>query len=86
MAKKKSIVRQAVERLLSMAAWGHSKHADKRIHNGYGARDKIYAGKTMDIYIDVAARFVRWAKAEHGCRTVDEARPYVAAYLQFQIG
>lgn len=86
MAKKKSIVRQAVERLLSMAAWGHSKHADKRIHNGHGARDKIYAGKTMDIYIDVAARFVRWAKAEHGCRTVDEARPYVAAYLQFQIG
>lgn len=86
MAKKKSIVRQAVERLLSMAAFGDSKHADKIANDGKPAREKIYSSKTMDNYIDVAGRFVRWAKTEHGCRTVDEARPYVAAYLQFQIG
>lgn len=85
MAKKKSIVRQAVERLLSMAAWGHSKHADKRIHNGHGARDKIYAGKTMDIYIDVAVRFVRWARKIHGCRMLEDARQFVPEYLSQRI-
>jgi hypothetical protein len=39
----------------------------------------------MDIYIDVAARFVRWAKAEHGCRMLEDARQFVPEYLSQRI-
>lgn len=85
MAKKKSIVRQAVECLLAMAAWGQSKHADKIANGGKPARDKIYASKTMDNYIDVAGRFVRWARKIHGCRMLGDARQFVPEYLTQRI-
>lgn len=85
MAKKKSIVRQAVERLLSMAAFGDSKHADKIANGGKPARDKINASKTMDNYIDVAGRFVRWARKIHGCRMLQDAQQFMPAYLSQRI-
>lgn len=84
MGKRKSIVRQATERLLSMAAFGESKHRDKIANGGKPARDKIYSGKTMDNYIDVAGRFVRWARSVHGCRTLEEARQFVPEYLMLR--
>lgn len=85
MSKRKSIVRQATERLLSMAAFGESKHADKIANGGKPARDKIYSGKTMDNYIDVAGRFARWARENHGCRMLEEARQFVPEYLSQRI-
>lgn len=85
MTKRKSIVRQAVERLLSMAAFGDSKHADKIANDGKPAWDKIYSGKTMDNYIDVAGRFVRWAREAHGCRMLEDARQFVPEYLSQRI-
>lgn len=85
MTKRKSIVRQAVERLLSMAAFGDSKHADKIANDGKPAREKIYSSKTMDNYIDVAVRFVRWARKIHGCRMLEDARQFVPEYLSQRI-
>lgn len=85
MTKRKSIVRQAVERLLSMAAFGASKHADKIANDGKPAREKIYSSKTMDNYIDVAVRFVRWARKIHGCRMLEDARQFVPEYLSQRI-
>lgn len=85
MSKRKSIVRQATERLLSMAAFGDSKHADKIANDGKPARDKIYSGKTMDNYIDVAGRFVRWARKIHGCRRLEDAWQFVSEYLSQRI-
>ena len=85
MAKRKSIVRQATERLLSMAAFGESKHKDKIANGGKPARDKIYSSKTMDNYIDVAGRFVRWARKVHGCKSLEEAKQVVPEYLVARI-
>lgn len=85
MSKRKSIVRQATERLLSMAAFGESKHADKIANDGKPARDKIYSGKTMDNYIDVAGRFVRWAREVHGCRMLEDAQQFVSEYLLLRL-
>lgn len=85
MSKRKSIVRQAVERLLSMAAFGESKHAAKIANDRKPARDKIYSSKTMDNYIDVVGRFVRWARKIHGCRMLEDARQFVPEYLAQRI-
>lgn len=83
--KKKSIVRQATERLQSMAAWGHSKHLDKKINCGKPAIDKIYSHSTMDNYKDSAVRFVKWARSSYGCRTLEEAQPYTGLYLNMRV-
>ena len=80
--KHKSIVRQATERLRSMAAWGQSKHADKAQNGGKPAIDKIYSYSTMRNYIDASARFAKWARKEHGCRDLDQARQYTGEYLK----
>ena len=85
MGKRKSLVRQGVEKLLSMAAYGHSKHHDKRENHGKPAREKIYSSCTMDNYIDVASRFLKWTQKAHGCRNLDETRQHVSEYLTIRI-
>lgn len=85
MGRSKSIVRQITEIYLSLAAFGDSKHMDKLSNGGQPAKDKIYSSVTMDNYIDAGVRFVKWAKAEHGCRTVAEARAYTGDYLRYRM-
>lgn len=85
MGKRKSLVRQGVEKLLSMAAYGHSKHDDKRKNHGKPAREKIYSSCTMDNYLDVATRFLKWVQRAHGCRDLDETQQYVPDYLTIRI-
>lgn len=82
MGHRKSIVRQAVDRLQGMAAWGQSKHQDKLANGGKPAPDKIYSHSTMANYQDAAARFASWARSAHGCRTLEEAQQHTGAYLQ----
>lgn len=82
MGQRKSIVRQGVEKLLAMAAFGQSKHQDKQQNGGKPARDKIYASITMDNYIDSVSRFLRWAQRTHGCRYIEEAEEHVREYLE----
>ena len=83
--KKKSIVRLAKERLWSMAAWGQSKHDDKSRNNGKPAMDKIYSHSTMDNYVDAAVLFVEWARTEHGCKTLEDARQFTGEYLNQRV-
>lgn len=85
MGKRKSLVRQGIERLLSMAAYGQSKHRDKRKNHGKPARDKIYSSRTMNNYIDAVSRFLKWVQRAHGCRALDETRQYVSKYLEMRI-
>ena len=85
MGKRKSLVRQGVEKLLSMAAYGQSKYQDKLKNNRKPAIDKIYSSRTMDNYIDVVSRFLRWAQKAHACRNLEETRQYVAEYLRARI-
>ncbi len=81
MGHRKSIVRQAADRLQSMAAYGQSKHVDKTVNGGKPARDKIYSVSTMHGYKSAAVQFVSWVRSEYGCRTLDEARQYTGVYL-----
>lgn len=76
-----SLAKQATDRLLSMAAYGQSKHADKQKNGGKPALDKIYSYKTMKNYLDSAGRFAQWAR-EQGCRDLEDARAYTGPYLQ----
>lgn len=80
--KHKSIVRQAVERLLSMTAWGHSKHADKAKNGGKPCLEKIYSRSTLKNYLAVARQFANWAREKHGCREIDQATVYTGEYLK----
>lgn len=45
-------------------------------------KDKIYSFSTYRDYIKQASYFGKWAKAEHNCKLIDNARPYVNEYLQ----
>lgn len=83
--KRKSIIREGVDILLSMAAFGESKYADKKANFGKPALNRIYSSRTMDIYVDVAARYLKWARNEHNCRTVEDAQKHVAQYLEMRI-
>jgi len=81
MVKRKSIICQGADKLMSMAAFGDSKHEDKKLNGGFPAREKIYSSKTMDNYIDCVARFLHWAREMYGCRFLEEARVHVPEYL-----
>lgn len=83
--KRKSIVRQVSERLHSMQAYGHSKHQDKAANQNKPKIDKIYSHSTMENYHKSGIRFAKWARENHGCRTLDEARRHTGEYLQSRI-
>ena len=76
---KKSLVRQVQERLESKLSAGDSKHLDKRQN---ATEDKIYSYNTFRTYEKHCCAFAKWAKAEYGCKTLDECRSYVDAYLE----
>ena len=76
---KKSLVRQVQETLQSKLSAGDSKHLDKRTNS---TGEKIYSYNTFRTYEKHSCAFAKWAKAEHGCKTLKECRPYVDEYLQ----
>ena len=82
MGHRKSIVRLGIEEYDSMAAYGQSKHADKRANGNKPMQNKIYSYQTMRNYKANGIRFLKWARAEYRCKTLEEARTHVAEYLQ----
>ena len=78
---KKSLVRQVQERLQSKLCAGDSKHLDKRQN---ATEDKIYSYNTFRTYEKHSCAFAKWAKAEHGCKTLEDCRPHVDAYLEYR--
>lgn len=76
---KKSLVRQVQEKLVSKMAAGDSKHLDKR-QSGVTAQ-KIYSYSTLRAYEKHACNFVKWAKNEHNCKTLEECHSYINEYL-----
>ena len=61
---------------------GEQKHTAKQ--QGV-SHDGIYSWSTYQNYLSKACAFVKWAKAEHGCRTLSQARNYVDDYLKHHI-
>lgn len=80
--KRKSIVRQAQEALESKTRYGESKHAAKqdKTYTRY-----IYSHSTFKNYLQVSTQFVKWARDEYGCKTLDQAQKHVPEYLQKRI-
>ena len=76
---KKSLVRQVQEKLVSKMASGDSKHLDKR-QEGVTA-GKIYSYNTLRAYQKHACNFVKWAKQEYNCKTLDECHSHINEYL-----
>jgi integrase len=42
----------------------------------------IYSFSTFNNYLYHCTKFVNWAKQEHGCRTVEQAKPFIKEYIQ----
>ena len=76
---KKSLVRQVQERLANKMSAGDSKHVDKR-QEGV-TTGKIYSYNTLRAYQKHACNFVKWAKNEHNCKTLEECHSYINEYL-----
>lgn len=95
MARRPSIVYQVFQRIDELKRFGQSKHLAKQEEKERcrAAGEKwnparvpgIYSFKTADVYKEQGVVFAKWARAEHGCRTLEEARAYVGEYLQRQI-
>lgn len=77
--------------LQPMRAYGTSKHADAQAAKEAGLDPsavtfgKIYSCKTYENYFKESCRFMKWARSEHGCVTLDQARPYAEEYVRQQI-
>jgi hypothetical protein len=82
MPKNKSIIRQVQEALQQKLCIGEQRHIAKK--QGV-APDGIYSWSTYQNYLTKGCTFVKWAKEYHGCRTLDDARNHVDAYLQKHI-
>ena len=75
---KRSLVRQIQDVYDSKLAIGESKHQDKI--NGT-ASGKIYSWSTYSTYLRHANYFGAWCKEQHGCKTLDDCRPYVKEWM-----
>lgn len=78
---KESLVKQVTQEFQAQlqAGAGRSKHADKQAGDTVG---RVYSFSTCKTYIKHACAFVKWAKAEHGCRTLADCRPYASDWIR----
>lgn len=75
---KKSLTRQVQEAYESKLRIGHSKHKDK--HDGV-SENYIYSYGTLKSYIKEANYFVKFCKQNHGCKTLEQCRPYIPEWI-----
>ena len=66
---KKSLIRQVQEKLVGKLAAGESRHLGKAA----GIADtKVYSYGTLDAYLQQCCDFVKFAKAEHQAKTLED--------------
>lgn len=82
MAKKPSLFHQARLELEAKYAFGQSKHDAKKTGDNV---NWIYSHSTAKNYLDVSKQFTDWAKANHGVKTLAEARAVAPDYLRHRI-
>ena len=82
MPKNKSLTRQVYEVIGAKLRIGGQKHLDKQQGT---SSESIYSWNTNKTYISKCVAFVKWAKEKYSCRTLEQARSYVNAYLQHYI-
>ena len=79
---KKSLIRQVEEKLVGMMAAGDSKHLDKAVGDKSITSQKVYSYGTLNAYLQQCCSFVKFVKAEHQVKSLEDCRPYVNEYLQ----
>ena len=79
--KQKSMVRQVQEALQVQLRIGEKRHDAKKTEHTHSPAG-IFSYRTFETYMKQGCAFAKWAKLEHGSRTLAEARPYVESYLQ----
>ena len=77
--KLPSMVKQVQNALDEKLAIGESKHIDKI--NGE-TQNKIYSWETYRSYMKHCNYFTKWAKEQHGCKSIEQCRPYVDEWLK----
>ena len=80
MPKNKSMRYQVSQKLYEKQRFGESKHEAKQ-QSADRYTEGIYSKQTMENYIDKATQFANWCKAEYGCKTLEECKPYAQAYI-----
>ena len=81
---KKSLIRQVQEKLVSQMAAGDSRHLDKMVGPEVTSA-KIYSYGTLDAYLQQCCDFVKFVKAEHSAKSLEDCRPHVNEFLQRSI-
>ena len=77
---KRSLHQQAHEKLMSMQAFGESRHRDKRDGSDKG---KIYSYKTYETYLEQTRYFLKWLRINHPeCKNLKKAKKYVNPWLE----
>lgn len=79
---KLSLVGQVNAALSSKLAIGQSKHKDKQAGQTAG---KIYSWETFRTYQKHACYFAAGAKRVHGCKTLEQARPFAGEWLRERV-
>lgn len=84
MAKRGSLVYQISQELQSQLRIGEKKREAKAAERTNYPQG-IFSYRTLEVYTEQCCRFARWAKEEHGCRTLDDLRQCVPEYIQREI-
>lgn len=81
---KKSLVRQVQENLEEKLhrGMGTSRHEAKQNHT---TADKIFSINTFKTYLKANVGFVNYCKKNHGCKTLEDCRPFVNDYLHHRM-
>lgn len=81
---KKSLIRQVQENLQEKLSrgMGTSRHECKQSHT---TADKIFSINTFKTYLKANIGFVNYCKENHSCKTLEDCRPHVDAYLQHRM-
>ena len=54
-------------------------------HNGKTLPAVNITTGTRKQYLNAAIKFTKWAKAQHGCRTPEDCRPYIQEYADYLV-
>ena len=76
---KKTLIRQVQEALEARLRIGESKHMAKI--DGTAA-EGIFSWGTYKSYLKHACYFAKYCKEAHGCKTLEECRPYVEEWIR----
>lgn len=92
---RKSIIRQALDRLDERMAIGESRRAAKQVQRAAGehiwtfSTGKIHSYKTRTTYQEHILRFVNWSRATYAIKSLEQldarARELVSLYLQQEL-